>query len=103
MVVELICPCPGAVTDELKQEVATCLSEISKATSMGSRLLGQADMAVQKLSPKECELVMMNLEKLKSTLEEAEEVVWLERMAHNIYQSTSLVISKNNKKHGLHK
>ena len=62
------------MTDEQKQELSTCLNEVSKATSMAGRLLGQAEVAVQKLGGKEAELVSMNLDKLKVTLEEAEEV-----------------------------
>ena len=71
------------MTDEQKHELSNCLSEISKGTSNAGRLLGQADVAVQKLAGEEAELVSMNLDKLKVTLEEAEEVQ-LGKTAHPI-------------------
>ena len=78
------CPCSGGVTDEQKQDLATSLTEISKATSNGGRLMGHADQAQQKMAAKDKEIVMMNLEKLRVTLEEAEEVLWLEKMTQHM-------------------
>ena len=63
------------MTDEQKQDLSHCPSELSKATSTGGKLVGIAQVALGKMNAKEGGLNSMSLNKLQSTLEEAEEVI----------------------------
>ena len=65
----------------MKQQLGALLSEISKVTSQANKVVIAADTSFNQINKVESDLLQMNLEKLRATLEEAEEV-WKENPWH---------------------
>ena len=63
------------VTADDKKRMATTLGELSKATSIASKLLVAADAALPGYCEADAEILQINVERLKASAEQAEEVM----------------------------
>ena len=72
----MVVKCSGAqISDEKKKELTNILGDIGKLTSNSNKLVMSVESGFGKRSKVDKELLEINLEKLKSSLEEAEEAL----------------------------
>ena len=69
-----LCWCLWGVSEEQKLQLASQLQDISKLAATSSKVVLGAEAALPNLNKADVELMMLNLERLKAALQEAEEV-----------------------------